>query len=65
MPLLGWCPTTNPLVLPHPGNHQPGSQWKVIVNEHRLSNRVEDIIASSLVDIDSSIRSQHPPGGEL
>ena len=52
MPLLGVVPYDRSLSFPIMETINQAVNGKVIVNEHRLSNRVEDIIAGSLVDID-------------
>ncbi|MCB9292863.1 MAG: AAA family ATPase [Lewinellaceae bacterium] len=52
MPLLGVVPYDRSLSFPILETINQAVNGKVIINEHRLSNRVEDIIAGSLVDID-------------
>ncbi|MCB0584218.1 MAG: AAA family ATPase [Phaeodactylibacter sp.] len=52
MPLLGVVPYDRSLSFPIMETINQAVNGKVITNEHRLSNRVEDIIAGSLVDID-------------
>jgi len=52
MPLLGVVPYDRSLSFPIMETINQAVNGKVIINEHRLSNRVEDIIAGSLVDVD-------------
>ncbi len=51
-PLLGVVPYDRSLSFPIMETINQAVNGKVIMNEHNLSNRVEDIIAGSLVDVD-------------
>lgn len=51
-PLLGVVPYDRSLSFPIMETSNQAVNGKVIMNEHNLSNRVEDIIAGSLVDVD-------------
>lgn len=52
IPLLGVVPYDKTLSFPIMETVNQAVNGKVILNEHRLNNRVEDIIAGSLVDLD-------------
>ena len=52
MPLLGVLPYDRSLSYPIMETINQAIDGKVVANGHRLSNRVEDIIAGSLVDVD-------------
>ncbi|MCB0572864.1 MAG: AAA family ATPase [Phaeodactylibacter sp.] len=51
-PLLGVLPYDRSLSYPIMETINQAINGKVVLNNHRLSNRVEDIIAGSLVDVD-------------
>ena len=52
IPLLGVVPYDRSLSFPIMETINQAVNGNVILNEHRLSNRIEDIIAGSLVDVD-------------